>query len=106
MVSLHPHSQTVGTELDVQVVTSKDVFLKTPDFLAKTFSYLQVDNDKKSRRCLLNAALTCKNFLNVALDALWEELDSLLPLLKLLPALQVVDKAYVCAKCPCFSTSI
>ena len=32
-----------------------------------------------------------------ALDALWENLDSMLPLLKLLPALQVENEAYVCA---------
>ena len=57
---------------------------------------LQVKNDKK-RQWLLNVALTCKDFLDVALDALWEELDSLVPLLKLLPGLQVEDNGYVCA---------
>jgi hypothetical protein len=41
--------------------------------------------------------LTCKDFLDEALDALWEALDSLVPLLKLLPALQVEDDVYVCA---------
>jgi hypothetical protein len=66
--------------------------------MAKTFSYLQVENaSDKDRPCLLNVALTCKDFLDEALDALWEELDTLVPLLKLLPALHVVDNAYVCA---------
>ena len=93
MASLNSHTQT-GSELDN--VTAKDSFLKNPDLLAMTFSHLQVEKDEECQ-CLLNAALTCKGFLDVALDALWEELDSLVPLLKLLPALQVEEKAYVCA---------
>ena len=36
------------------------------------------------------------DFLDVALDTLWEELDFLVPLLKLLPILQVEDDSYVC----------
>jgi hypothetical protein len=64
--------------------------------MAKIFSHLQVEIDE-SHRCLFNAALTCKDFLDVALDALWEDLHSLVPLLKLLPALRVEDGAYVCA---------
>ena len=47
---------------------------------------------------MLNVALTCMDFLDVALDALWEELGSLMPLLNLLPTLQIEDDAYVCAK--------
>ena len=31
--------------------------------------------------------MSCKEFLDVALDALWEKLDSLVRLLKLLPSL-------------------
>ena len=74
------HTQTAFT------VGAKDSFLKNPDLLAETFSHLKND---KSYRCLSNAALTCKDFLDVALDALWEELGSMTPLLNLLPALQV-----------------
>ena len=65
--------------------------------MAMTFSHLQVKDDKKNRQCLFNAALTCKDFLDVALDALWKELCSLVPLMKLLPALKVEDGAYVYA---------
>jgi hypothetical protein len=85
------HTQTGNTN-----VTAKYSFFKNSELKALTFSHLQVKNDKEFR-CLLNAALTCKDFLDVALDALWEELNSLVPLLKLLPALQVEDHAYVCA---------
>jgi hypothetical protein len=95
MPSLNSHTQTGYTEL--HDVTARNSFLKNPDLMMMTFSHLQVENDKKYRQCLLNVALTCKDFLEVALSALWGKLDSLVPLLKLLPALQVENKAYVCA---------
>ena len=60
------------------------------------------DTGETYRECLLNAALTCKEFLDVALDTLWEELDSFVPLLKVLPALQVEGNAYVCANAHVF----
>ena len=40
--------------------------------------------DKINCLSLLNTALTCKDFLDVALDALWENLYTLEPLLKVL----------------------
>ena len=95
MASLNSHTQTGYTELD-DTITAKDAFLKNPDLMAEAFSYLQVKNDKTNRRYLFNATLTCKDLLDVALDALWEELNSLIPLLKLLPALQIEDGVYVC----------
>jgi hypothetical protein len=78
----------------IRRVRRERFLLKNPDLMAMTFSHLKND---ASYRCLLNAALTCKDFLDVALDALWEELGSFVPLLILLPALQVEDEAYVCA---------
>ena len=92
MASLNSHSQTGYTDSDD--VTAKDFFLKNPDLMVMTFSHLQVEKNCQS---LLNAALTCKDFQDEALDALWEELDSLVPLLKVLPALQMEDDTYVCA---------
>jgi hypothetical protein len=91
MASLNSHTQTGYTELDD--VTAKDSFLKNPDLMTMTFSHFE--NNKKNRPYFFNTALTCKDFLDVALDALWERLDSLVPLLKLLPALQIEDGAYV-----------
>ena len=41
--------------------------------------------------------LTCKDFLDVALDALWKEMDFLMPLVGLLPTLQLKNEEYVCA---------
>ena len=92
MASFNPHTQT-----GLDIATAKDFFLKNPNLITKTFSHLQAKNDKKNLQCLLNAALTCKNFLDVALDTLWEELYSMVPLLKLLPALRFENDAYVCA---------
>ena len=95
MVPLDSHTQTGYTELDDATV--KHSFLMNPDLMAMTFSHLPVENNE-NRRCLLNLALTCKDFLDEALDALWEKLDSMVPLLKLLPALVKVEhKSYVCA---------
>ena len=87
--------QTGCTGLDN--VTAKHSFLKNPELKAMTFSHLQVyyGNDEGMRCCyLLNAALSCKDFLDVALDTLWERMDTLVPLLRLLPALQLEDEAY------------
>ena len=87
------HTQTGRIELDD--VTTKNSFFRNPDLMAMTFSHFR--NVDEKRQDLLNAALTCKDFLDEALNVLWEEMDSLLPLLKMLPALQVKDGAYVCA---------
>ena len=42
--------------------------------MAMTVSHLQEYGEKW---CLLNVALTIKDFLDVALDELWEDMDSL-----------------------------
>ena len=95
-VSLNSHTQNGYTELED--VTAKYSFLKNPELKAMTFSHLQLEvNYDKKCRWLLNAALSCKDFLDVALDGLWEELDSLVPLLELLPTLRIEADAYVCA---------
>lgn len=75
-------------------VTAKNTFLKNPELKAITFSHLL---QFEKWWYLLNAALTCKDFLDVALDVLWEELYTMTPLLKLLPAFQLEDDEYVCA---------
>lgn len=44
--------------------------------------------DHTKRRTLVNAARTCKRFSSPALDALWRAMDSIIPLLSILPCLQ------------------
>ena len=83
MDPLNSHTQTIYTELDD--LTAKYSFLKNSELKAMTFSHIQ------DQQCLLNAALTCKDFLDIALDALWERMYSLLPLLKMLPALLEIE---------------
>ncbi|KAF9484254.1 hypothetical protein BDN70DRAFT_825915 [Pholiota conissans] len=72
-----------------------------PDILDDICEYLSYDCDADtedihlSRRTLLRLALTCKAFLEPALDRLWRSLDSLFPLLKILPAFGKSDGTYV-----------
>ena len=84
-----PHIQTGYTNLND---VAKNSFLKNPDLMTMTFSHLQEKDDY-----LFSAALTCKDFIEVALDALWERMYSWVPLLNLLPALRLEDGNYVCA---------
>ncbi|KAF9531201.1 hypothetical protein CPB83DRAFT_809583 [Crepidotus variabilis] len=49
----------------------------------------------RTRQTLLSTALTCKRLLEPALDRLWRHLDSLFPLLKLLPAFVRSDGTWV-----------
>ena len=80
--------------------------IKSPELIAMTFSHLIACVEDEEYRCryLLNVALTYKDFLNIGLDTLWEELYSfkLMPLLKLLPALQIERPHIRTWKCPCF----
>lgn len=57
------------------------------------------DNESHSRRQirrkLCSLAVMCKAFMGPALDQLWRSLDSLFPLLKLLPAFKMSDGTWV-----------
>lgn len=77
-------------------------FHSNPDILDEVCKFLhdeQQDSSSEaartSRRNLLWVALTCKAFLEPALDCLWRFLDSLFPLLKLLPSFTQSDGTYV-----------
>lgn len=52
-------------------------------------------HDLDDCRYLLGAALTCKKFLDPALDSLWFYIDSMLPLLRLFPSLKLINRKYV-----------
>ncbi|TFK22416.1 hypothetical protein FA15DRAFT_596157 [Coprinopsis marcescibilis] len=77
---------------------SNDV-LSNEDLMNVVFGYLLEDVDfpplYRSRRQLLWVALTCKSFLEPALDALWTSLPGLPPLLKLIPNLSLAGDTYV-----------
>lgn len=48
-----------------------------------------------ARQDLFCAALTCRGFLAPCMDILWRDLDSLLPVLRLLPDFTYVDGSYI-----------
>lgn len=64
-------------------------FHSNPDISDEICEYLQ------DQQNLLWVALTCKAFLEPALDRLWRSLDSLFPLLRTLPAFIQSDGTYV-----------
>lgn len=64
-----------------------DHALHTPEVLALILSHLL------DRGFLLRAALTCRTWKDPALDQLWRDLESPLPLMKLLGSVRVDDNA-------------
>jgi hypothetical protein len=76
-------------------------FHSNPDILDEVCEYLAYDHDSApedvltSKGNLLGLALTCKAFLEPALDRLWRSLNCLFPLLKILPAFSQSDGTYV-----------
>jgi hypothetical protein len=102
----------ITDQMDVQVqedandvpTTSKPSrlpFHSNPDILDEVCEYLAYDHDSApedvltSKGNLLGLALTCKAFLEPALDRLWRSLNCLFPLLKILPAFSQSDGTYV-----------
>ena len=82
----------------------KDLLIASHDVLVLIFKLfippVPVDTPKTrftrgGRKQLLNLALTCKAFVDPALECLWSHLESLEPLFKLHPGLKKVGKSYV-----------
>jgi len=81
--------------------TAKSDLLSNSDVLAYLFAFLEpdgiVDRERlvEARKDLLSASLVCSSFRDPALDCLWRFLDSLVPLLRLLPGIKQNGKTYV-----------
>lgn len=82
--------------------TPIDLILRNGDILPLIFrcfvdglAHHSDDDDQNHRSNLLNAALTCKRFCFPALDCLWADMDCLIPLLLLHPAIRVIHGSYV-----------
>lgn len=76
--------------------------LRNQELLTNIFRHLPWDPHalpknalREGRIELRNLALTCKAFKDPALNLLWMYLESLLPLVKVLPNLHTLDNAYV-----------
>ncbi|KAF6758037.1 hypothetical protein DFP72DRAFT_889748 [Ephemerocybe angulata] len=79
-------------------------FHSNPDILGEICEYLSPNDDLElepedsliaSRQNLAWLALTCRAFLEPALDRLWRSLDTLYPLFKILPAFVRTDGTHV-----------
>jgi hypothetical protein len=79
--------------------TPREEVLSNRDILAVVFeAFLPITGgppDKATRAFLRDLALLCRSFSEPALDCLWRELHSLVPLIRLLDSAVVVDGAYV-----------
>ncbi|KAH0588343.1 hypothetical protein H2248_004203 [Termitomyces sp. 'cryptogamus'] len=65
------------------------------DVVANVFKMIEhIPPSRESKQVLFRAALTCKAFQDPALDALWRSMDTIVPLLRLLPTIQQVDGIY------------
>jgi len=78
-------------------------FHSNPDILGEICEYLAPNDNleedpeyiQECRQNLSWLALTCKAFLEPALDRLWRSLDTLYPLFKILPAFIKTDGTHV-----------
>ncbi|XP_006455069.1 hypothetical protein AGABI2DRAFT_209334 [Agaricus bisporus var. bisporus H97] len=95
--SPHPHPHLRERENPTHAV------LTNPDILELILENLSVDRvwELESeevvlrRSVLASTALTCRTFMEPALDRLWRSLDKLFPLFKLLPAFYRSDSTFV-----------
>jgi len=78
--------------------SNPDILDEICDYLSYEFDDYDMDEISRSRKSLLWVALACKAFLEPALDRLWRQLDSLFPLLKVLPAFIQSDGTYVSSR--------
>lgn len=95
-----------GTVTPVRSGSQAEVF-DCPELLGHIFANLKPEKSqpllfhipqlpgRPKHRDLLWVALACKSFLDPALDILWGSMNSVIPLLKLLPSFQLVSDAYV-----------
>ncbi|KAL6297945.1 hypothetical protein BKA93DRAFT_813259 [Sparassis latifolia] len=90
-------------EVDGRVVAPTPIqprALDADDIVQAIFSHL---SPFYNGRTLANLALVCKDFCDLALDVLWRELGSIVPLLKLLEKSLLLDNPCDQLVCQCFA---
>lgn len=86
---------------DLEARITRLPFHSNPDILDEICEHLHDEEfedgelTQTSKQNLLWAGLTCKAFLEPALDRLWRSFDSLFPLLRILPSFKQSDGTYV-----------
>lgn len=93
-----------GPTTNLNYSPSATRFHSNPDILGEICEYLSPNDDLEDldspqvvegRQNLAWLALTCKAFLEPALDRLWRSLNTLYPLFKILPAFKQTDGTHV-----------
>jgi len=74
-----------------QSLTRANPVLQNPYLLQSIFEQFYDQNEGRvdgSRRFLLYASLTCRAFFEPAMDVMWRELNSIMPILRIIPSLE------------------
>jgi len=81
--------------LNHQPLNHGNLVLENPEILQSIFEQFYDQNEDhgsrsqvQTRKFLLSASLTCRAFFEPAMDAMWRYLDSLLPILRVIPTLK------------------
>jgi hypothetical protein len=78
-----PHNALTIPEIRSEILTKLNIDCEFDDD-----EYLE--DARRARRNLLSATLCCKAFKDQSLDVLWRTIPSLIPLLVLIPGVQVI----------------
>jgi len=90
-----PNSDLSQLEHKPQVPAPSEIF-ENQDILGVIFEHFKHDQSlEATRKNWRLAALASKAFLEPAMNSLWSSLDSLMPLLKLLPSFVLINNVYV-----------
>ena len=90
-----PNSDLFRLEYQPQVPAPSEIFVNQ-NILGVILKHFEHDNClEATRKNLCFAALTSKAFLEPAMNSLWSSLDSLMPLLNLLPSFAPTNNVYV-----------
>ncbi|KAF8879799.1 hypothetical protein BD779DRAFT_1117865 [Infundibulicybe gibba] len=96
-ISSHPHTNSIASTDEFTTTPACVLVLVNQDILQLIFRHFRTSIDlddttkSKNKLSLFRAALTCKAFVEPALDSLWWSMTSLMPVLKLLQNFQMVE---------------
>ena len=89
-----PNSDLSQLEYKPQVPAASEIF-ENQDILGVILEHFHYKSLKATRKNMHLAASISKAFLEPAMNSLWSSLDSLMPLLNLLPSFVPINNVYV-----------